>query len=195
MEKTRKRSKKKTKRNIKMKQLWSVIAHKKMLVLNVRIEWCVGKSYQTVKELFQKNGFSNIRLDVIEDLDIDQIQCENIVTAVMVEGNSNFMENTKARYDSDICITIHRLRRIFPPLSPKEIKGKNGRAVAIMFRKAGFAFVKENVIYDLKFGLLKKDGEIDEINIGGDKKYKKDFLYRIDTEVEINYHTFRRNKI
>lgn len=143
---------------------------------------------------FKKNGFFNVMLNTVEDLNIDQIQEEKIVTDVSIGENRNFSADLKIRYDSDIYITIHSLKKIFPPLSSKEAKEKSGEDVAMLFRQAGFAFVEEKIIYDLTLGWLKKDGKVEEVLVGGEHRFKSDSLYRIDTKVEVHYHTFKRSR-
>ncbi len=193
-ERQEKEEQRKTRRRIKRKRLWSAIAHNKMLKLNVQPEWCIGKYYPEVVEIFQKNGFFNVMLNTVEDLNIDQIQEEKIVTDVSIGENRNFSADLKIRYDSDIYITIHSLKKIFPPLSSKEAKEKSGEDVAMLFRQAGFAFVEEKIIYDLTLGWLKKDGKVEEVLVGGEHRFKSDSLYRIDTKVEVHYHTFKRSR-
>lgn len=139
-ERQEKEEQRKTRRRIKRKRLWSAIAHNKMLKLNVQPEWCIGKYYPEVVEIFQKNGFFNVMLNTVEDLNIDQIQEEKIVTDVSIGENRNFSADLKIRYDSDIYITIHSLKKIFPPLSSKEAKEKSGEDVAMLFRRGRFCF-------------------------------------------------------
>ena len=56
-ERQEKEEQRKTRRRIKRKRLWSAIAHNKMLKLNVQPEWCIGKYYPEVVEIFQKKWF------------------------------------------------------------------------------------------------------------------------------------------
>ncbi|MCI8382406.1 MAG: hypothetical protein HFI07_11555 [Lachnospiraceae bacterium] len=193
-EKQEKEAQKRMKRRVKRKRLWSALFNKKMLMLNIGPELCVGKKCSEVIELFQKNGFFNVRVNVVDDLEMGQENQEDIVTDIVVEGNSNFVASMEVQYDSEISITIHKLKKVFPPLSPQNAKGMSSSEVAEMFKKAGFVYVEENAVYDIIFGWVKKKGTVEAISIGGDKEYKQNSLYRIDTKIVIHYHTFKWNK-
>ena len=52
--------------------------------------------------------------------------------------------------------------------------------------------VKENVIRDITFGWLKKDGAVDSATVAGDVRYRTDSAFRADTPVVITYHTFKK---
>lgn len=180
---------KKNKRNAKIKRLWSAIAHKKMIKININSTDCIGKNYLQIESIFKQNGFSKINFNIFEDLEFVDISKENEVSEIIVDGNNFFMANTEVKYDSDVVITFHKLKKAKPPISYREIKGKHGNSVAESFRKEGFVNVEEHVIKDITFGWLKKDGYIDSLSIDDDIRYKTDKLYRIDARVIVTYHT------
>ena len=45
-------------------------------------------------------------------------------------------------------------------------------------------------IQDLITGWLTKDGEVEEVTVGGNSEYSKDDWFPVDTEVIVRYHTF-----
>lgn len=182
---------KKDKRKARFKRVWSAIAHKKMIDVNIKSEECIGQNYLKVIALFEKNGFSKIQTNIVEDLEYCDIDRENYVTDVIVAGNTYFDMTTQAKYDSDVVIIFHKLKRVAIPISYKEAKKISGKDVVTAFVNAGFVNVTENVIRDLTFGWLKKDGAVDSVIVSGEGRYRKDMAYRIDTPVVVTYHAFK----
>lgn len=183
---------KKDKRKAKFKRLWSAIVHKKMIDVNISSSECIGQNYLKVISLFEKSGFSKIQTNILEDLEYHDIERENFVTDVTIDGNSYFEITSQAKYDSQVIITFHKLKRAALPLSYKEAKKTLGWEVVAAFVNAGFVDVRENVIKDLTFGWLKKDGAVESVSVAGDTRYRMDGSYRIDTPIVITYHTFKK---
>ena len=182
---------KKDKRKAVFKRVWSAIAHKKMIDINVSSTDLLGVNYLRAIAQLEKSGFTNIRTNIVEDLEYYEIERENVVSAVSLDGSEFFKFNNQAKYDSDIVITIHKLKRVVFPISYKEAKNQKGQEIENVLKNAGFVNINCIVIKDLKLGWLKKDGEIDSIVVGDEKKYKIDKKYRIDIPIEITYHTFK----
>ena len=182
---------KKDKRKAVFKRVWSAIAHKKMIDINVSSTDLLGVNYLRAIAQLEKSGFTNIRTNIVEDLEYYELERENVVSAVSLDGSEFFKFNNQAKYDSDIVITIHKLKRVVFPISYKEAKNQKGQEIENVLKNAGFVNINCIVIKDLKLGWLKKDGEIDSIVVGDEKKYKIDKKYRIDIPIEITYHTFK----
>lgn len=69
-------------------------------------------------------------------------------------------------------------------------KGRDYQDVIDDFSQKGFTNIKTETIDDLIFGWLTKDGEVEEVSVGGDVDYSPDDWVAADTEVIIKYHTF-----
>lgn len=70
------------------------------------------------------------------------------------------------------------------------MKGKDYKSVVETFEEKGFTNIKLEKIEDLITGWLTKDGEVEDVSVGGDVEYSPDKLVKSDTEVIIRYHTF-----
>ena len=70
------------------------------------------------------------------------------------------------------------------------MSGKDYEEVREIFEKQGFTNIKLEAIEDLITGWLTKDGEVEDVSVGGDVNYLSDKWYPKDTEVVIRYHTF-----
>lgn len=163
-----------------------------MIDINVSSADLTGINYLKAIAQLEKSGFTTISTNIIEDLEYYELDRENIVSSVSLDGSEYFEFSNQAKYDSDIVITFHKLKRVAFPISYKEAKSQKDQDVEVAFENAGFVNVSCNVIKDIRLGWLKKDGKIDSIVVGGEKKYKIDNKYRIDTPIEITYHTFKK---
>jgi hypothetical protein len=182
---------KKAKRKARLKRMNSRIFHNKMIDINISSDECKGRNYMRLSDIFKNNGFTNIKIDVIEDLEYDKLIEENLVTDVLVDGKNDFASTDKVKYNTEIILTVHNLRKVYPPLTYKQGKKLLADDVVELFENAGFVDIRRNPIKDLKLGILKKDGKIDSIKVAGKEKYKIETMYRINTPIEITYHTFK----
>jgi hypothetical protein len=182
---------KKAKRKARLKRMNSRIFHNKMIDINISSDECKGRNYMRLSDIFKNNGFTNIKINVIEDLEYDKLIEENLVTDVLLDGKNDFASTDKAKYNTEIILTVHNLRKVYPPLTYKQGKKLLADDVVELFENAGFVVVRRNPIKDLKLGILKKDGKIDSIKVAGKENYKIETMYRINTPIEITYHTFK----
>jgi hypothetical protein len=80
------------------------------------------------------------------------------------------------------------------PSGSKIQEGKNYQDVINDFEEKGFTNIKTEKIEDLITGWITKDGEVEEVSVGGDVKYSPDQWVSSDTEVIIKYHTFKKEE-
>lgn len=76
------------------------------------------------------------------------------------------------------------------PSGSSIMEGQDFKDVEADFKNNGFTNIKLEKIEDLIAGWLTKDGEVEEVSVGGDSDYSPDKWVSIDTEVIIRYHTF-----
>ncbi|MFC6040273.1 DUF4839 domain-containing protein [Paenisporosarcina macmurdoensis] len=70
-------------------------------------------------------------------------------------------------------------------------EGSNYQDVIDNFEEQGFKNIKTKKLDDLITGWITKDGEVEEVSVGGDINYSPDEWVSADTEVIIKYHTFK----
>ena len=80
------------------------------------------------------------------------------------------------------------------PISSNDLKDANYQDVVAKFENAGFTNVQTEVIDDLVFGWLTKDGEVEEVSVGGYTSFSTDSRYPADVEIIVSYHTFPANE-
>ena len=69
-------------------------------------------------------------------------------------------------------------------------RGRNYKEVIEDFEDKGFTNIRTEPIEDLLFSWRFKNGEVEEISVGGDKNYDPGVKVPPDTEVVIRYHTY-----
>ena len=70
-------------------------------------------------------------------------------------------------------------------------RGRNYKEVIEDFEYRGFTNIRTEPIEDLVFGWVVKNGEVEEISVGGDTNYDAGVWIPLDTEIVIRYHTFK----
>lgn len=153
-----------------------------------------GLKYTEAVRRLKESGFSNVHTKEISDLTISRDSEENLVTEINLIFGNFFAEDTK--YPSNLWITVvyHTVELYASPLTSKEAKGMNYLDVIDEFEKAGFINVTTDVKYDIVTGWMTDDGEVKSVSINGDKKFDADDEYRLDAEVVITYHTWKKNR-
>ena len=76
------------------------------------------------------------------------------------------------------------------PAGSSDMEGRNYEDVVTIFEGKGFTNIKTEPIDDLIFGWLTKDGEVEEVSVGGKVDYSPDKWVPADIEVVVRYHTF-----
>lgn len=80
--------------------------------------------------------------------------------------------------------------KVSAPISSAETKGANYQTVITKFKEAGFTNVRVEKIEDLVFGWLTKDGEVENVAIGGSTSFSASDQFEPSAQVTITYHTF-----
>ncbi len=77
------------------------------------------------------------------------------------------------------------------PSGSRTQKGRDYNEVVDDFKSKGFKNIKTEKLEDLITGLMTKDGEVEDVSVGGDVDYSADEWISADAEVIIKYHTFK----
>lgn len=74
--------------------------------------------------------------------------------------------------------------------SSDDIVGDNYQTIITELEDLGFSNIETKILDDLIFGWLKKDGEIEQIEINGENEFSSDSVFPKDSKIIITYHTF-----
>ena len=152
---------------------------------------CVGMDYRELIKHLEQKEFSNIRIDIHEDLGIDKKSAELKVDKISIDNKSVFDADTEFLYNAKIVISFHLLKRIKIPISSEKAFMKNADSIVEKLRNAGFTKVQKYEVKDLKIGLLIKDGSIKKIVINGKEEFNKRDLFRPDASIAVFFHTYK----
>lgn len=119
----------------------------------------------------------------------------------MKETLERVMPKGRAKYIIIACVVllvcvsfvIHLVETsgaLHAPASAIHYCGENYQDVIKELKAAGFTNIKTQAIDDLVIGFLTKDGEVEEISIGGDSSFSEGKGFDENVEVVIKYHTF-----
>lgn len=143
-----------------------------------------------VYSMLSESGFYNIDYEIIEDLTVDEINQDFIVTKVSFNNQSNFNKDTKYKNDSNIIIQYHTLKEIPIPLSSEDIIGRDYIEINKKLKEAGFINIQNIPLNDLILGWINKKNEIETITIDGIEEFSRDYRCRPDASIIIEYHSF-----
>lgn len=154
----------------------------------------IGLDYKDVVKKLENNGFNNIRTNEIKDLLLEEKTFENMVSEIKINDSNSFEYGAKYRNDTNITVTFHSLKNVTIPFSSESLEGKDFKEIKTRFENLGFSNIKTTPKYDLITGWLIKNGEVEIVSINGNDYFLNGAICRIDAEIEIVYHTFKKNK-
>lgn len=151
----------------------------------------VNKDYYDIWDILEMDGFTNIDTIALDDLYSAEEEQEGLVSKVTINGSEEYKTGNVYMSDAEIMIYYHNIKMVCPPFSFDERdETQLYDNVKEQFESVGFTNIKCEPIYDLIFGWLTEDGEIESVTIGGSEEFDEYDSYAFDTEVLITYHTF-----
>lgn len=173
---------------------YGLFQYKKLIPVGYDSSTLLGKQYDSVVNMLEVSGFTDVYTNCIYDLPIESISKENIVTEVKIGDDISFTAEKKYSLDTSVEVTYHMLASIQAPIVSKEAKGKKYKEIIKVFEDAGFIDIKMEIKYDIITGWLTDDGEVEAVSINDDSKYSESSKFRPDAKVVITYHTYKKNK-
>lgn len=165
---------------------------KQLIIVDYSSYDLIGENYEDVERKLDHNGFTDIETRCYKNLEYDQRDLENCVDFIKIGTRSHFTKGDKLRFNAPVVIEYRLLKEEYMPSTSKEFKGKNYKKVKKKLQEAGFKKVK--VIYkkDLITGWIKKENTVDSVSVNDDFKYDTDTSYRIDADIKIYVHSFKK---
>lgn len=162
----------------------------KLIPAGVESAECVGAQYREIEAQLSIAGFTNINCIGIYDLDAENLDQEETVQFVTIDGRANFQSDDRFPYDADVEVYYFMARQLHAPISSKDAVGMDVGAVEKKFVDAGFADVRIVPLGDLYIGFREKPDTVESVRIGGSESYSVSDNLRPDDEVIIRYHSF-----
>ncbi len=172
-----------------------------------------SRHYEDVVTKLREVGFINVCAQPMNDLVLGWLKKDGSVDEVSADGERNFKKNE--RFDPDVYIIIryHSFAGSEESTTPEDSGGEpviadtsdgmtglpicsddirdlSVKQVVDALTQAGFVNIKTEPLGDLVVGLLHSDGQISEVSVGGDIRYKKGDRYYPDVKIVIRYHSY-----
>lgn len=179
-------------RELRKQRVKAFILKRKKIQLGYNYSDLLGKSVDVVETLLHNQAFNNIEKIPIKDIYVGSPHFVGQVEQVVIQGNSFFQECDLIPYDAEIIITYHVKREISIPLSYNTLRKMNYVVAGDELQKLGFTEIYKCPIRDLVMGWVKKDGSIEKVTIGDVCPFKKNSVFTYDTQIMIEYHTFKK---
>lgn len=165
---------------------------RKKIRMKYRYDELLGKNVEDVETKLHNLAFNDIKLIPIKDIYVGSSYRVGQVEQIVISGSSYFVEGDMIPYDAEIIITYHVKREITIPFSERELRKLNYVEAGDKLQNLGFTEIYERPIRDLVTGWIKKDGSVEKITIGNVYPFKKNSVFVYDTEILIEYHTFKK---
>ena len=174
-------------------RIWNTITRKKQ-VIGISSDQCIGRPYQDIVTILEKNNFAKIDVVEDDDLEIKDRSKEGTIKSIRVNRETEFDSERSFTFDSRIRIVYHTLKKTVSPLGFSDARKMDYVDVIWFFKEAGFASVETVPVPDLITGWFVRDGAIDYVSVDGRTNFRKKDVFRIDAPVVIYYHTFKSKK-
>jgi len=175
------------------KRLWRTITGRKQMI-GLSSEQCQHMRYEDVVSFLKNQEFYNISISGSEDLLPESLSLEGMTGQISINGTTVFDGSAQFPFNAKIHIVYHMLKTAVPPLTSRNAKRMDIEDVVWEFSNAGFRNIRREAIADLKKGWLIKEDSVEKIAIDGKTDYKKKERFRLDANIVIRYHIFKKSK-
>lgn len=106
-----------------------------------------------------------------------------------------FLFDMLSNFDSNDGSIVEKTVNISMPFSAKDLKGESFVQVTAKLEDVGFKDIEQVKVEDLKFGILKKDGQVKSVTINGNEKFTDEDRFMDNSKVKVYYHTFPEKEV
>lgn len=177
------------KNELRMKRITSFIFKHKQIQVGFSSGKLQEQNVNQAYQLLKNQAFTKIQLVPVMDIGPQSHITAGKVKEISIGGRNLFGPTELFAYDSPIVIYYHDKKEVTVPFAAKILKKMDYQIVYDQLKELGFSNVHKCPKRDIIFGLLSKDGEIEEVSIAGNSHFKANTTYKFDVEIKIHYHT------
>lgn len=141
------------------------------------------------QQMLKEQAFTKIKLVPVLDIGPKSRTRAGKVKEVTIGNQSVFVKTDMFPYDAPITIYYHDKKEVTIPYSAKSLRKQNYQAVYEQLQELGFTNLYKCPKKDVVLGWLSKEGEVEEVCIAGNNRFKENTTYKFDVEILIRYHT------
>lgn len=146
------------------------------------------------QQMMKEQAFTKIKLVPVLDIGPKSRTRAGKVKEVTIGDQSVFVKTDMFPYDAPITIYYHDKKEVTIPYSAKSLRKQNYQAVYEQLQELGFTNLHKCPKKDIVLGWLSKEGEVEEVCIAGNNRFKENTTYKFDVEVLIHYHLAKFSK-
>lgn len=144
------------------------------------------KSKEVIKQ-FEDAGFTNIKKDVIKDLDAESLKKKSIVTEISIDGDNTISKEKSYLADAEVKITYHTAREIEVGLNSYDAEEKTFEELQKILSDNGFVKITTET---KETGDQSLENQVFEVQIKDDSYFNQDDKYPIDAKIIIIYYVY-----
>lgn len=141
------------------------------------------------QQMLKEQAFTKIKLVPVLDIGPKSRTRAGKVKEITIGDQSVFVKTDTFPYDAPITIYYHDKKEVTIPYSAKSLRKQNCQAVYEQLQELGFTNLHKCPKKDIVLGWLSKEGEVEEVCIAGNNRFKENTTYKFDVEITIRYHT------
>lgn len=150
----------------------------------------VGKKANEVRDRLIANGYTNVELYPVKDVDYDNVNDLNNVISIFVNESPTFYKGETFQSNTLIIIAYHAKKEVIIPNTNEEFKKIKLEQLRNIINNEGF----KNITISSRKGLKRNRYKIIYVKINGNTEYKKYDIVTFDTPIEIKYIDFEDSK-
>lgn len=146
------------------------------------------------QQMMKEQAFTKIKLVPVLDIGPKSRTRVGKVKEITIGDQSVFVKTDMFPYDAPITIYYHDKKEVTIPYSAKSLRKQNFLDVYNQLQELGFTRIHKYPKKDIVLGWLSKEGEVEEVTIAGNSRFKENSTYKFDVEITIRYHTLITSK-
>lgn len=170
--------------NTKKKSLFKKFYIRKQIVITTSAKTLINQSIETVKTVLENDGFMNIKVISIYDVDYKNSYLANIVSKIWISGNETFNKGDQFKNSTPVYVWCHKKIIVRLSFTTSDNIGK----VKTVLSDKGMINVVTKDLPDVGVGFFKKIGQIEKIFVDG-LEFVPGMRVEYDTPIEVFYHT------
>ena len=177
------------KRELRKKRLVAFLFKRKKIQVGFSSSNLLEQNATKALQLLKEQAFTKIKLIPVLDIGPKSRISVGKVEEVSIGDQNIFTKTDMFPYDAPISICYHDKIEVTIPYSAKSLRKQNYQEVYNKLTELGFTRIHKYPRKDIVLGWLNKEGEVEEVSIAGNSRFKENTTYKFDVAITISYHT------
>lgn len=148
---------------------------------------CIGKKQEDVVNQLEQEGFNNISIEALAELEAEELDRKGEICEITVDGSEIFAKGAEFDKTIAIKITYYDAKNVAAPIAAKDGEEKDVDELANLFKEAGFVNVAVEIRNDID-PEYSEETLRNEISIASESSFEITDTFPIDAKVKITSH-------